>query len=168
MTPTLKSLLVIATLSGGLAAGPALGQAVVPFGGIAHDASLPVEIAADSLTVNQAESRIVFAGNVRVGQGTLRLSANQITVLYSGAGATGEVTRMEAAGGVLLTNGAEAAEAERASYNVETGIVEMAGEVLLTQGENALSGDALAIDLNAGTAQMQGRVRTILQPQANQ
>ncbi|MEM7613667.1 MAG: lipopolysaccharide transport periplasmic protein LptA [Pseudomonadota bacterium] len=150
-----------------LSAGLAGAQAVVPFGGFSHDNSQPVEIASDSLAVNQSDGTASFQGNVVVGQGSLRLAADSITVFYGGdGGATGQVTKMEAAGNVTLTNGAEAAEAEAASYDVATGKVAMTGDVLLTQGDNALSGQALAIDLNAGTAQMQGRVQTILQPAA--
>ena len=148
-----------------LSAPGAFAQASLPFGGFSHDNSLPVEIAADSLTVNQAEGSIVFDGNVIVGQGALKLQAGRILVTYAGEGATGEVNRMEATGNVVLTNGAEAAEAQQAVYDVASGSVLMTGDVLLTQGENALSGQALRIDLTSGTAQMEGRVRTILQPQ---
>ncbi|MEM9228459.1 MAG: lipopolysaccharide transport periplasmic protein LptA [Pseudomonadota bacterium] len=147
----------------------AFAQAVVPFGGFSHDSSQPVEIASDSLAVNQAQGTASFVGNVVVGQGSLRLAADSITVFYGsgdGDAVTGQVSKMEAAGNVTLTNGAEAAESQSASYDVSTGQVAMTGDVLLTQGDNALSGQALAIDLNAGTAQMQGRVQTILQPQA--
>ena len=150
-----------------LAPAIALAQAALPFGGFSHDASQPVEIAADSLSVNQAEGNAVFKGNVVVGQGTLRLAADRITVFYGvGGQSTGEVTRMEAEGNVTLTNGAEAAEAARASYDVASGVVAMAGDVLLTQGSNALSGQDLRIDLATGTAEMQGRVQSILRPQS--
>ncbi len=143
------------------------GQATVPFGGFSHDATQQVEIAADSLTVDQAAGSVVFAGGVTVGQGSLRLAAERMVVFYEG-GATGRVTRIEAEGAVTLTNGAEAAEAEAATYDVAGGTVRMTGDVLLTQGENALSGEALVVDLGAGTARMEGRVRTILQPGAAQ
>lgn len=150
-----------------VAAAPATAQqGDLAFGGFAHDASLPVEISAESLAVNQAEGTATFEGNVLVGQGTLRLSADKIVVHYDGEGQTGEVSRLEASGGVTLTNGAEAAEAEQAVYDVASGTVRMTGDVLLTQGENALSSQTLAIDLNSGTARMEGRVQTILQPQS--
>ena len=71
---------------------------------------------------------------------------------------------MVATGNVTLSNGEEAAEAERATYEVATGQVEMEGDVLLTQGQNALSSQRLSIDLNAGTGQLEGRVQTIFVP----
>lgn len=85
-----------------------------------------------------------------------------------GAPRGGGIDHMIATGNVTLTTGAEAAEAEKASYVVATGIVEMEGDVLLTQGPNALSGEKLYIDLNAGTGRMAGRVKTIFTPQSDQ
>lgn len=149
-----------------LAALPALGQTQVPFGGFEHDSSLPVEMAADALSIDRDAGTAVFEGNVEAGQGTLRLAADRVTVTYGET--AGQITRMEADGNVVLTTGEEAAEAETAQYDVMTGAVVMTGDVLLTQGPNALAGDRLAIDLGAGTAQMEGRVRTIFQPQAAQ
>ena len=51
---------------------------------------------------------------------------------------------MVATGNVTLSNGEEAAEAERATYEVATGQVEMEGDVLLTQGQNAMSSERLS------------------------
>ena len=146
------------------AAAPLLAHSSVPFGGLKHDSSQQVEISADSLRVDQASGSATFAGNVVAGQGTLRLAADSITVFYSGEDGDGAVSRLEAAGNVTLTNGTEAAESQKAVYDVATGMVSMSGEVLLTQDGNALSGQDLAIDLNAGTAEMKGRVSTILRP----
>ena len=161
-----RRILVLAALA---LPAQALGQAALPFGGFAHDATLPVEIAADSLTLDQTGSSAVFEGAVEVAQGTLRLNAERIAVFYTeGRAAEGEVSRMEASGGVVMTNGAEAAEAETASYDVAGGTIRMSGDVLLTQGPNALSGQGVVIDLATGTARMDGRVRTVLTPGAGQ
>lgn len=148
-----------------------LGQgASVPFGGLQHDAGLPVEITAEALALDQAAGTAVFTGAVKVGQGSLRLEADRIEVFYAASEgqSTGEVRRMQATGNVTLSNGAEAAEAQQAVYEVATGIVEMTGDVLLTQGQNALSSEALRIDLNSGTGEMTGRVQTIFTPEAAQ
>ncbi len=143
-------------------------QADIGFGGTRHDSSLPVEISADSLSVNQGAGTAVFQGGVRVGQGDLKFSADMIEVRYvAGNGQSGQVDQMRAVGNVLLTNGVEAAEAARATYSVVDGTVLMEGDVLLTQGANALSGQKLRINLDDGTAAMEGRVTTILQPPEN-
>ena len=95
----------------------------------------------------------------------LRLAADRVEVFYDEGGEqSGTVRRMVATGNVTLSNGEEAAEAERATYEVATGLVEMEGDVLLTQGQNALSSERLSIDLNAGTGQLEGRVQTIFVP----
>ncbi len=95
----------------------------------------------------------------------MRLSAAKVRVEYvTGAGSTGEISKLHATGGVTLVNGAEAAEAAEAVYTVTSGVVVMTGSVILTQGKNALSGDRLTVDLSSGTGQMDGRVKTILQP----
>lgn len=155
----------------------AFGQgAEVPFGGFSHDATQQVEITAAALELDQAAGTAVFIGDVRVGQGLLRMAADRIEVFYAaegdaegddgGEGTTGTIRRMFASGNVTLSNGTEAAEAERATYEVATGIIEMEGSVLLTQGRNALSSERLSIDLNAGTGRLEGRVQTIFVPGA--
>ncbi len=136
--------------------------AQVPFGGLKHDASQPWELGADSLTLNQELGTAEFKGKVVAGQGTLRIGANALTVKYSGADEANRVMELlTASGGVTLTNGDEAAEADRAVYVVSEGRITMTGSVILTQGGNALSGEKIVIDLNTGKAEVQGRVRTI-------
>jgi lipopolysaccharide export system protein LptA len=151
------------------AALPALAAAQgseVPFGGLEHDATQPVEITADRLDLDQAAGTAVFAGTVKVGQGALRLAADRVEVFYDDTpgSPTGKVQRMVAVGNVTLANGSEAAEAERATYEVAAGTIDMEGDVLLTQGQNALSSQKLHIDLTRGTGQLQGRVQTIFVP----
>lgn len=143
----------------------ALAQgATVAFGGLQHDSSLPVEIAADALEIDQATGKAVFRGNVVVGQGEMKLSAARVEVEYaSGGSATGEVQRLHATGGVTLVSGAEAAEAQEAVYSIGSSQIVMTGDVLLTQGQNALSGQKLTVNLDGGTGVMEGRVRTVFQ-----
>lgn len=149
---------LIAAATGALAQG-----ANVAFGGLQHDASLPVEITADELTVDQATGQAVFIGNVVAGQGEMRLSAGQVEVQYATTDgqATGRIAQLVATQGVTLVNGAEAAEASRAVYNVESAEIIMTGDVILTQGQNALSGEELTVDLTNGSGRMTGRVKTI-------
>jgi len=140
-------------------------NASVAFGGLKHDASLPVEITADELTVDQSTGTAVFIGNVIAGQGELRLSAGRVQVEYGREGGqqTGDIERLRASGGVTFVNGDEAAEAKEAVYSIGDGEIVMTGDVILTQGPNALAGDKLTVDLNTGKGKMSGRVRTIFQ-----
>ncbi len=135
----------------------------VPFGGAGAEPGAPVEVTADALSIDRAAGTAVFEGGVVVGQGALRLSAERVEVEYTD---DRRVARLTATGGVTLASGQDAAEAERAVYDVEAGEITLTGDVLLTQGEEqggvALSADALSVDLASGQARLDGRVRTVL------
>lgn len=148
-----------------LLALPALAQNTT-FGGMRADTSAPVEVAADNLSVNQADGTAVFTGNVVIGQGEMRLSAAEVQVDYA-EGGQNRIQALRATGDVTLVSGPDAAEAQEAVYDVEGGQVTLIGEVVLSQGANVLTGDQMVVDLATGTAQVQGRVRTILQPGGN-
>lgn len=153
-------------LAGMLFAGAAFAQnATVAFSDVQHDNTLPVEITSDELTVDQNTGTAVFIGNVVAGQGELRLTAARVRAENDQA--NGQINRLFATGGVTLVNGAEAAEAQEAIYNVGTGEIVMTGDVLLTQGVNALAGEKLTVDLNTGQGNMSGRVRTIFKTGGN-
>lgn len=151
-------LALTATTTHGIAQG-----ASISLGTAAFDTSQPVEVSADSLSVDQGTGKATFNGNVLVVQGDVRLSAGSIVVIYAkdaDGNATG-IDRLEADGGVTFVTATDAAEAREAVYSVGSGIVTLSGEVLLTQGRNAISGERLVVDLSSGTGQMEGRVRTV-------
>ena len=148
-----------------LAAPPAVAQNVT-FGGIRADIKAPVEVAADDLSVNQADGSAVFTGNVVIGQGEMRLSADRVRVIYA-EGGRDRIRSLDATGNVTLVSGADAAEARAATYDVESGNVTLTGDVVLTQGQNVLTGDRMEVNLGSGTARVQGRVRSVLQPGGN-
>lgn len=137
----------------------------VAFGAVKADTSLPVEVTADTLDVNQADGSALFKGNVLVGQGEMKLTAQQVLVIYKKDG--GGIAQVEATGDVVLVSGPDAAEADRADYSIETGVVVMTGNVLLTQGNNALTSERMTVNLATGAAQMNGRVKTVLNPKGN-
>lgn len=148
-----------------LAAAPAVAQDVT-FGGMRADVTAPVEVAADSLSVNQADGSAVFTGNVVIGQGEMRLSADKVRVVYADGGQN-RIRSLEAEGGVTLVSGEDAAEAQAATYDVDSGNVTLTGDVVLTQGQNVLTGEKMLVNLETGTAQVEGRVRSVLQPAGN-
>ncbi|QCO55632.1 lipopolysaccharide transport periplasmic protein LptA [Pseudorhodobacter turbinis] len=147
-----------------LALFPAMATAQgasVAFGELKQDTTLPVEVSADQLAVNQADGSAMFTGNVLVGQGEMRLSAGQVKVEYTADGSG--ISKLYASNGVTLVNTTDAAESREAVYTIDSGTVVMTGDVLLTQGGNALSGQKLVIDLKVGTGVMEGRVQTVFQ-----
>ena len=141
----------------------ALGQsASIALGTSAFDKTQPVEVSADSLSVNQDDGTAIFDGNVLVVQGEVRLSAGKVTVEYSQEGGKPSgIARLLASGGVTFVTSSDAVEAKDAVYSVEQGTVRLSGDVLLTQGANAIAGDTLSINLETGSGTMEGRVRTV-------
>ncbi|MEL6427008.1 MAG: LptA/OstA family protein, partial [Pseudomonadota bacterium] len=75
----LRSILLTA---GVLLAGIALAQ-TTPFASFEQDSSQPIEIQAESLTLNQADGTAIFAGGVTAVQGTLKMTADMMTVTYA-------------------------------------------------------------------------------------
>jgi len=140
-------------------ASPVVAQTDINLGTLNADPNAPVEISADTLSIDQASGSAVFEGNVVLGQGDLRLSAGRVQVIYSDA--SGDISRLSASGGVTFVTDTEAAEAANAEYNLDDGILVMTGDVLLTQGASAISADTMRVNLSTGAAQMEGRVRTI-------
>lgn len=160
LRPLLLTLLCV------LGPAAALAQdAAISFGGLKQDTSLPVEVKADSLAVNQADGSATFTGNVLVGQGEMRLSASTVRVEYGQGGKS--IEKLHATGSVTLASAKDAAEAREAVYTIASGSVVMTGDVLLTQGASAISGQKLVIDLKAGTGRMEGGVSTIFVPGGN-
>lgn len=141
----------------------------IAFGSTQQVPSLPVEVTADALRVDQGDGTAVFTGNVLVGQGEMRLSADEVRVEYlmENGESTGEVGRVLATGNVTFVNGPEAAEGDSADYDVPDGTMLMTGNVILTQGRNVLSGERLVVNMEDGTGVMEGRVKSILQTGGN-
>jgi len=129
-------------------------------GGINHDIDLPIEMTANNLSIIQSSNSAIFEGSAYVAQGSLRLSADKIEVIYDQE--TNEVTTIEATGNVLFTNGEDIAEAKNAIYKTNDGLLEMTGDVMLIQGKSTISGDALEMNILENTANFSGNVKTTL------
>jgi lipopolysaccharide export system protein LptA len=149
-------------------AAPGFAQTAVGFGGVAHDASQPVEVTSDSLFIDQTNGNAVFEGDVIVVQGDMRMAAARIEVIYSETDGARTVQDVIATGGVLVTRGPDAAEGENAHYEVQAAILTMTGDVLVTQGPTVISGDEMVVDMTTGMGTVDGRVRTVLTPESGQ
>ena len=137
-------------------------EATINFGGIRQDASLPVEVTSDMLTVDQADGSAVFSGNVLVKQGDMRLSAGEVRVEYGTDGQ--KIEKLVATGGVTLVSPQDAAQSDAATYVLADSSMVMTGNVLLTQGNAAIRGQQLNVNLADGTGRMSGRVTTVFSP----
>lgn len=162
MRPTILPIALAVLLA---PSGPAAAQGTsLGFGQGAFDRAAPLEVASDSLEVDQATGRAVLTGNVVVAQGDLRLSAGRVIVDYAEVDGARRIERLDASGDVLIVSGEDAAEAQEAVYALGEGTILMTGDVVVTQDGNTLAGDSLAIDLATGAGTVTGRVRTTLQP----
>ena len=140
---------------------------------LAADRTLPIEIEADSLEVEQATRLAVFAGNVNALQGQLRLSADKLQVHYSGDGDTqAEISRIDAEGQVFFSTLRETAQGDQGTYDVENGIITLTGAVVLTRGDDIIRGRRVVLDLKTGRSTVDagdeeagdGRVRGLFIP----
>lgn len=147
-----------------LAFPAAAQQTSVPFG-TASDSSAPIQVDSETLSVSQEDGSAVFEGNVLVEQDNMRLQAARVQVIYDED--QSRIQRLEATGGVTLVSGEDAAEAERADYNIDDGDVVMSGNVLLVRGPSTIQAERMRINVDAGTAVMEGRVRTFLSQDGN-
>ena len=121
-----------------------------------HNSNAPVDFAAGSIEVQDRADRVVLAGNVRVTQAGLTVTAPRMTVAYTRAGGT-DVNRLDATGGVTVVKGDEMAKGNVAIYDLDRRLITMVGNVELRQRGNNLRGGRLVIDLNSGRAAVDGR-----------
>jgi len=146
-------------------AWPAFAQseATVSFGGMRGDPSLPVTVTAQMLTVDQGQASAVFLGEVLVVQGQMRLSADELRVVY--AEEAGRISQMWAKGNVVLVNDQDAVRADTAEYVIDEGMVYMQGNVVLTQGEATFTAARFSTDLTRNLGKLEGGVAVVFTPQ---
>jgi len=137
------------------------------------DASQPIHIQANVAEMNQATDEIVYQGNVKVDQGTLRVSADRITVHYIDQ----KVVRIVAEGSparyrqdIEDPEGEVEAEAAIIVYLTREEQLELSGTAALRQQGNQISGESIRYDMVAGKVEAVsgagGTVRMVLQPAA--
>lgn len=144
-------LLLVAAPLGLLAAHSAFGQ-------VSHNSNAPIDFNAQSIELQDRANRAILTGGVTIRQTTMTLTANRVTVAYTGQVASGspQASRLDAAGNVTVTRPDQTAKSNYAVYDVNRRVVTMIGNVTLTQGTNRLSGGRLSIDLDTGRATIDG------------
>ena len=152
MTPRRASLAAVFLLVLGLGAGPLQAQV-----GKGYDTSLPIEITADALEVQQEEQIAVFTGNVDAVQGELNLRADKLIVYYrANAEESNAIRLIEVFGNVFLSSPTEIAQGEKGVYNLDEDTIELTGGVVLTRGESVIRGERLDMDLISGRSRVSG------------
>jgi lipopolysaccharide export system protein LptA len=153
--------------------------------GFSQNRDQPVHIEAATLEVRDKDKVATFSGDVRVKQGDTGLRCKSLVVYYEGEeavkgaslqaatpGPAGQqkIKRLEARGGVIVTQKEQTATGELGVFDMKTNTVTLSGNVVMTQGQNVLRGERLVVDLSSGVSRVesgrngQGRVQGLFQP----
>ena len=147
-----------------------------------------MHIEAATLEVRDKDKVATFSGDVHVTQGDTDLRCKSLVVFYEQEGKTGKgstlpaadpgpggqqrIKRLEARGGVVVTQKEETATGELGIFDMKTNTVTLTGNVVMTQGKNVLRGDRLVVDLTSGVSRVEsgknghGRVQGLFLPAA--
>ncbi len=138
----------------------------------------PIKINANTLEVRDKEKKATFLGNVVVVQGDTTMKCKSLDVFYDQDGAGGttaqagggqqQIRRLEAKGGVIVSQKDQTATGETGIYDMQTNSVTLIGKAVVTQGPNIVRGDRIEIDLTTGIYRVLGdRVESLIIPQKN-
>ena len=125
--------------------------------------------ARDSLEYWEKRALAVARGNAVATRGKKRLRADVLTAKFErGKDGKSRLSVIEAFDNVLISSPTEVVRANRAVYNVLTGIAILTGAVKITRGGNQLNGERAEVNMNTGVSRMlsggRGPVRGIFMP----
>jgi len=140
--------------------------------GFSQNRDQPVHIEATTLEVRDKDKVATFSGDVHVTQGDTNLHCKTLVVFYEedngkagrnkdlkadspGPGGQQRIKRLEARGGVIVTQKDQTATGETGIFDMKTNTVTLAGKVVMTQGQNVLRGDRLVVDLTSGVSRVE-------------
>jgi lipopolysaccharide export system protein LptA len=153
--------------------------------GFSQNRDQPVHIDAATLEVRDKDKVATFSGDVHVKQGDTAMRCKSLTVYYEqgdesggktmqaetpGPGGQQKIKRLEARGGVVVTQKQQTATGETGVFDMKSNTVTLAGNVVMTQGQNVLRGERLVVNLTSGVSRVesgkngQGRVEGLFQP----
>ncbi len=175
--PSRRYLLVLATAAAVLAPSMAMPQAMQgppnALQGFSQNRGQPVHIESATLEVRDKDKMATFSGNVRVKQGDTGLRCKSLLVFYEqedgdktggntgmtaaspGPGGQQQIKRLEAKGGVVVTQKDQTVTGETGLFDMKANTVTIVGNVVMTQGQNVLRGERLVVDLTTGTSRVE-------------
>ena len=155
------------------------------FQGFSRDSNEPVKIESNALEIHDKDSYAIFSGNVLVQQGDSTMRSRDLKVYYEGSlrdaqkgvkgGTDGKaapaaakssaktvtndpaqrIRRLEALGGVLITNKDQKATGDMGTFDMRTNTATITGNVVISQGPNVMRGEKLVVDLKTGYSRME-------------
>ena len=140
--------------------------------GFSQNHDQPVHIEAATLEVRDKDKMATFSGDVRVTQGDTNLRCKTLKVFYEqddangdkskslkaatpGPGGQQRIKRLEARGGVVVTQKDQTATGETGVFDMKSNTVTLTGTVVMTQGQNVLRGDRLVVNLTSGVSRVE-------------
>jgi lipopolysaccharide export system protein LptA len=145
--------------------------------GFSQNRDQPVKIQADGLVVRDKDKVATFSGNVHVIQGDTEMRSKVLVVYYvdgskpgpapattmktaqpGAAPGSGEqqIRRIEATGGVLVTQKEQNAAGESGIFDMQANTVTLSGNVVVTRGKDVVRGQRLVVDLGTGVSRIDG------------
>ena len=147
--------------------------------GFSQNRGQPVSIQADKLVVRDKDKMATFTGNVHVTQGDTEMRSKILVVFYTDSSRpadtgkpvaapaamtttstpTGEqqsIRRIEATGGVLVTQKDQNAAGDKGTFDMQSNTVTLAGNVVVTHGKDVVRSQRLVVDLTTGVSHMDG------------
>jgi lipopolysaccharide export system protein LptA len=140
--------------------------------GFSQNRDQPVHIESATLEVRDKQKEATFSGDVRVKQGDTGLRCKSLVVFYEqdavdktktlqaaapGPGGEQRIKRLEARGGVVVTQKDQTATGELGIFDMKSNTVTLTGNpVVMTQGQNVLRGERLVVDLTSGVSRVEG------------
>ena len=153
--------------------------------GFSQNRDKPIQIDAASLEMRDKDKAATFSGNVKVVQGDTTMRCKTLVVFYDnndaagakpaiksatpGPGGSSSIRRLEAKGGVIVTQKEQTVTGDRGIFDMRANTVTMEGNVLLTKDKNVLRGDRLIVDMTTGVSRVESstnRVQGVFQPTA--
>lgn len=156
--------------------------------GFSQNRDQPVHIEAATLEVRDKQKEATFSGNVHVKQGDTDMRCKTLVVFYEqdddaqkgqgkpmqadtpGPGGSQKIKKLEARGGVIVTQKDQTATGELGIFDMKSNTVTLTGNVVMTQGKNVLRGGKLIVDLTNGVSRVEsakngkGRVQGLFLP----
>jgi lipopolysaccharide export system protein LptA len=143
--------------------------------GFSQNRDEPVRIRATSLEVRDKDQQATFSGDVQVTQGDTELRCKILIVFYdddsrvrvakagdNGPAGQRQIRKIEAKGGVTVTQKDQKAFGDHAVFDMPTNVVTLTGNVVVTRGADVLRGQRLTVDLATGVTKMDaGRVEGV-------
>lgn len=136
---------------------------IAAIGGVAsaqqrHNSAAPIDFNAGHIELQDKANRAILSGGVRVTQAEMTLTADRMTVAYTGKVVDGSpsISRLDATGNVVVTRPDQNARGQYGVYDINRRTIIMLGGVTLNQGTNIVRGNRLTINLDTGKAVIDG------------